>query len=306
MAQNQALPDGWTLVGGDIGTDLILDTTYTVNGSYSLKFPTGGADVALYSQWVPAQTGGDVATLVINYGEAYASLSASSTAASDDVLVEVETTDDFATITSTTIFNSNLSTTSFQDYGKTFDWTGETWVRLKISRPTDRDFDLWVGRAYLTHVPPLRATDSTPSSAQAFPTSWTTAAVFSAGWTVNFSDDSQAAITAGGLMQPGIPGVYIATATIWLADNLEDGDLFGIRLIRTSDSQVFGATSLGIPVAYNATSSANYVPLGVTSLPIRLDARDTVEVQIRQFTNTGTPKDWNQIYGGLVKATAER
>lgn len=301
MASPQnAWPDDWT-TDGVVPTDILLDDVESLTGEDSIKFPSGGGDVALYSAWyATGQAAGASDFAAPKQGTVYAVAAGDSVTAGDNLTVTLQTTPDFGTITDTVIFDGVLNSAGkfWDGYGKVLAWpTGAAWTRIKVSRSSGRAWDLWIDRVYLNLSPPgIFAPD-------------TLAGTFAATWTavtLVATLASRVRVSSGSAVVSQ-PGWYNATGGVFIDDTLAAGDSFGCRLSVNS-------TRLGGVVLYPGSAftshgvldtTTNKVGLVAAANWIPLDSGDTVDLEIIQYTNTGALKDFDVAMLTLALASPE-
>lgn len=297
-----AIADGYE-TDGILGTDIDIDNSTFLSGSSAFKLPSGGADVALYTDWVPVGVG--TWTGAPQRAVGYFVIRADDASANKDIKLEIEYTYNFSTVYTKTLFSGPVTATSdWYCRGQVFNWGfGVTWARAKITRPTDRDFNAWVDRIYLNDIPACFAADN-KNSAQTFAATWTTIAAASIGL---YDYASQIRLSAPDLIAE-VPGNWIIGADVRIYEASHDaGDMFGVRL--KLNSTLNGTTYRygGAVTIHGAAfdSTAVEVMMSVTAESVWLDALDTVELQLIQYTNTGSLKGYVNPRYFATRVTAE-
>jgi len=305
---SSTFPKGWTLENGIIGTDALVDTSVQLSGGVSIKFPSGGSGSAvLCSDWINIP--GEFTSLegVSRFYGAIVTAYASSSAANKDLRVVIEATNAARTATaSTTLFSGNVTaSTTWETFGDIYPFPVNTrWIRFKIDRPTDTDFDLWIDSA---EIKQLTSGMTSSGGGGTFSSSW--AIVPIVGTVVGFGKID----TTNNQLDFHNPGVYRIDASVNLTDSYDSGDMFGIRIALLdsagSVSRYYYGSTLSLPSAYVATTNN----LGMTATATYLfkpknSTGGTVypcsaRVELIQYTNTGSLKTFDTVYFHATRIT---
>lgn len=290
---NSAVPRGWHVTSGTLGTDVVFDNTASLSGGVTIRFPstasaiaTVASDVMLIDDPVPTGASG----LSTSDYAVRAHVYASSAAANKDLALSVG----FYTIgmgaaSTTVLFNNNLAAANtWQSIGGVVSVPGGPTqyrkMRVFLQRPTDYDFEAYVDSVELRRLPPyFRGTDSsgTFTSSFASPT-WVQA------YTNRLSE-------SGGVVTITQPGVYTASGSLQIhsTDSLADGDIFGCRVgfrQTASANYTFFYGNLSAPAALTP-SNPNWIGLSATgtfevNAPLTSSAAGSAKFEVIQYAGT--------------------
>jgi len=304
---DSAMPSGWKLLNGTLGTDLVIDTSVALNGSASFKFPsTATSSAVLVSDWVPSFRAVAVSDTYVlpSYGTSHAHVRASSVAANKDVKISVEVAnDDKTSINTWTLYNAPLAAANTWELAGDQHTLGSTtyvWMRLRIERPTDIDFNLWVDQAYMAANPPnARLFNTDPVT---FTGAWNTVTFDAAGLYDQINVPAVSSVSSVTITRPGF---YTFNAYGYISDSVADGDMFGLRIkvAQTAGTKYFTGTTLTIPAAYAPSStdlalhtSGNLYIYGQKGAGV---AGEVVSVEIKQLA--GSFVDLEELEFSIVR-----
>lgn len=250
-----AMPVGWHVEDGTLGTDVDTSSSLSVSGGLSVRLPSSSSvNAAVYSDWIamPDSVDGKVATV---YYSMSVTLRASSVAANKNVRVRYQLANQARSsiVVTSTIFNTTLTTANtWEVIGRTINPSTAKWVRIVIDRPNDINFDLYIDTLELKQEPCGGRLDT--SVGASFAATWT-AVNFGTGTVRGYAE----ADASADILYAHNPGRYLVEAYVRLAGSYSASDMFGMR-IRTvdyagSNVSVFYGQSMTIHGAYNAATN---------------------------------------------------
>lgn len=296
----QAFPDGWTVTQGELGTDITTSASQALSGGISIHFPsTAATNAILVSDWIPIPK---YTTRVTprRYG-LFAAVYSDSIDSARKVRIIAETANPTKTTLNTiTIYDAAMPNLSRYDpLGQVVTpATTEGWIRYKIDRSDQLDFNLYLDNVEIKQVP---ASSDFTASGSPFSSSWTGV---SFGGTLHGLTG-----TSGGDAVIYAPGRYSFSGQVVLDDSYDDGDMFGIRVVTknfagTIQNYYYGSVAT-LSAAYNAAT--NHMSLTVSgealfdsfysegSYPVR------AELQLIQFS--GSVKSYGDVQLQVTRIT---
>lgn len=235
---DSAAPNGWYMVDGAWGVDADIDTTTYLTGQASLHLPNvASSSAVLYSDWIQVAdisvSGLSATAAAISQYRSYVVSRGSSSAAGKTVRIVLQGANaaKSSISTVTTVKNTGYATGGYWEVssGNTTMTTGIYWVRFKIDRPIDTDFDVYIDRVHFGPQPPfgilLDLTGTLTSGA------WTLA---------NHTTGSQnmmLASTTTDRITTVVPGMYSVCGHIMAesgTQTLSDGNIVGLRILHYS------------------------------------------------------------------------
>ena len=272
-----AIAQGWYLTDGAIpGTDIDLNTTTFLSGETSAVFLSTQttAAAALVSDWIPIDDWNTDARFGDSKFEVYVVLAADQSDANDKVQVELETaTADKTTVAQTEIYIGEADYYGGGNFGivgrsRVTVPTTARWARIRISRPSNIDFNLYIDKAYLNPSPVFAQAYDDVASGHAFTNAWATANILPANGIYNRTEDA-----GSNTVNLYTPGEYLFTAQVLLDESVDDGDIFGIRIaaqmVGVGTTYIYG-TSLSMGAA-NTHSATNQLALNASGV-VKMDA----------------------------------
>lgn len=303
-----SIPDGWQIQGGDLGTEIDIDTTTFATGGSSVKFIGTGSNAAKWvSAWVPlpSTTAGASRPQAVSVN---ALLKASSSAGTSSITMVIETANSArSSISTSTVFASNLPSTNWVNVGDTIQIPGTpAWLRFTIYYTSNSAFNFWVDSVEVKQFPAgALYNDSTTGT---FSATWATATLASG----SLLQQSFATLSSNTIIVYSA-GLYQISANVQLpAANYEAGDMFGIRL-RFGDSAGtalfyrYGSVTT-VHAAYDASTNNLGLTLATQELLVSDNNQSTtvpsqIKVELIQHTNTGTLKAYGDVNIGVARIT---
>lgn len=256
---NSAFASGWSILSGTLGTDVLLQDTVSLSGNAAIHFPsTASADAIIVSDWAALDdmNGAGVSRASTNRYGVRLHMRSSSTAANKDVRVVMEFTDK----TKTTIYTNAINAVPLPVANEwlAIGWTPNfttlgasvRFIRFKVNRPTDIDFDLYLDSVEAVPLPPYA---HATFAAGTFPATWT--AITPSLTTLDYNQVT----ISGTVLKLWQPGLWTATACLEITDTIVAGDLFGIRLGLKSTNGAIGAAGTFEYATQMLTVHASYV-----------------------------------------------